>query len=589
MKTQTFIPGKDAAVEETIDRANSILTAIGFPVEPVTWLNPAPHCWSVHIRSTQCSHLYTNGKGTTKPACFASGLGEFIERLSTNFFFSDYSLEDANKSSSFMFYPDEKWFPIEKEDQLSLSFSNGHKILNKRLLSVYDPKNELRASHLLDNNSDDPDRGICCLPFSQLDSNETVFFPVGILNNLYVSNGMAAGNSRDECHSQALSEIIERYVKNLVIAKGLSLPTVPRAVLSKYPAIISILDTLQKHGMEVLVKDSSLGGRFPVICVLLAHPLSGGVFAAFGASFRFETAIERTLTELLQGRQLSQLNSFTPPVHDISLVSDTFNLESHFIDSDGLLSWNMFKTAADFPFSPWDFKGSTQKEFNLLKNLIVDNGYQIFIADYAHCGMNASRIIVPGMSEIYPIDDLQWNNKNSGNDIRKNLLRLPVMNNSELADFINTVELSGLNDQTLISDLIGVIFNQDLTWNSLSVGELKAIVFLALQQHEESSIWCNWCYDHTNLQPERKKLYRLLHTLLIFHLKGETAGDYSHGLNMFFTQEEIREAQSILAGKTRFHGLVFAASWQDISKAHNNLIDLYGKLNAIKGKHFLLL
>ena len=586
MNSQTYIPGKDATVEETIDRTNSILTKIGFPVEPVTWLNPAPHCWSVHIRSTDCEHLYTNGKGTTKSACLASGLGEFMERLSTNFFFSDYSLDNYHHGSPFMFFPDEKWFPFEDKDQLANSFSGGPGFLNEHLLNIYDPEDELTADHLRDNNSDDPDRGICCLPFSEINSEHTVYFPVGILNNLYVSNGMAAGNSRNECYSQALSEIIERYVKNLVISKGISLPSVPDKVLKNYPGVVSILEQLRNHEMEIMVKDCSLGGRFPVICVLLAHPLSGGVFAAFGASYRFETAIERTLTELLQGRRLSQLTSFTPPVHDLSLVADTFNLESHFIDSDGLLSWNMFKTVADYPFTPWDFTGSTQKEFDLLKNLIVSNGYQIYSADYTHCGMDTCRIIVPGMSEIYPVDDLLWNNKNSSNDIRKDLLRLLTMNDYELMNFIARLESAGLNDQSLISDLIGIAFDPNSSWYSFSVGELKTQIFLALQKHDEASSWCNWCYDHTNLPPERKRLYRLLYTLLNFKLKGETSSEYTGGVKMFFSEKEIQEAESIIAGKAKFHGLIFANTWQDISKAHNNLIDMYERLNTVKKQPF---
>jgi ribosomal protein S12 methylthiotransferase accessory factor len=33
----------------------------------------------------------------------------------------------------------------------------------------------------------------------------------------------------------------------------------------------------------VLVKDASLGGEYPVMCVTLMNPRTGGVFASFGA------------------------------------------------------------------------------------------------------------------------------------------------------------------------------------------------------------------------------------------------------------------------------------------------------------------
>ncbi len=450
-----LLPGKDAPLEDTINLATNLLNTIGFSAEPVSWINPAPDCWSVHIRSKECEHLYTNGKGTSQQASLASGLGEYLERLSTNFFFSDFFLEeDAEIKSPFLFYPDEKWFPVKVQNCIPQHSPDGIELLTSHLRRFYDPEQYLRFDHLRDHNSQDRNRGICCLPFKHLNSKKTVYFPVNILNNLYVSNGMAAGNSRTECYSQALSEIIERYVKNHVIANGVALPDVPISFVKNFPKINSILDEFKKHNITIQIKDCSLGGKFPVICILLAHRPTGGAYAAFGANFRFETAIERTLTELLQGRQLEQFDSFHPPVHEISLVSDSFNLESHFIDSDGLLSWDMFKTQPDHPFSPWNFSGTSQEEYVLLRDLIIHCGYQIYTADYNHCGMPACRIVVPGMSEVYPVDDLLWNNKNSGSTIRSQLLRIPHMNIVELQGFLNTVEKMNLNDQTLISVVV---------------------------------------------------------------------------------------------------------------------------------------
>ncbi|MBD3817026.1 MAG: hypothetical protein IE913_11395, partial [Halothiobacillus sp.] len=50
MSEHTFITGKDAALEDTIARVQGQLTALGFDIEETRWLNPVPHCWSVHIR-----------------------------------------------------------------------------------------------------------------------------------------------------------------------------------------------------------------------------------------------------------------------------------------------------------------------------------------------------------------------------------------------------------------------------------------------------------------------------------------------------------------------------------------------------------
>lgn len=588
MVSQTLSPGKDAPLEVTIELATGLLDHIGFSTEAVSWMNPAPDCWSVHIRSKKCEHLYTNGKGTSQQAALASGLGEYIERLSTNFLFSDFFLEgNPAHKKNFLFYPNEKWFPVENGDSIPLQSPGGNKLLSDHLLRFYDSEQKLQFDHLLDHNSGDSNRGICCLPFIPVNTGTPIYFPVSILNNLYVSNGMAAGNSKTECYSQALSEIVERYVKNRVIASGASLPDVPISILKKYPKIHSILSEFKKHDIAVQVKDCSLGGKFPVICALLSHRATGGAYAAFGANFRFETAIERTLTELLQGRKFDQLGAFHSPVHEISFAADSFNLESHFIDSDGLLSWDMFKDKPDYPFSPWDFSGTSEKECELLQDLIIRSGYQIYTADYNYCGMPACRIIVPGMSEIYPVDDLIWNNKNRGSIIRRQLLHLPHMDGVELQNFLGRLEELNMSDQYLISDLIGVLFDVDSVWYALSVGELKALIFLTLQQHEDAREWCNWCHQHGNLSENRQKLFRLLNTLLSFKVKGENFSSYRKGLRLYFGEEEIYAAKAIIAGKVTFPGLTFAASWQELSPSHCSLLKLYRQLDETKQRSII--
>ncbi len=83
--TQTFIPGKDAALEDSIARfQQNFQTSV--LIEEASWLNPVPNVWSVHIRDKECALCFTNGKGATKKAALASALGEYFERLSTNYF-----------------------------------------------------------------------------------------------------------------------------------------------------------------------------------------------------------------------------------------------------------------------------------------------------------------------------------------------------------------------------------------------------------------------------------------------------------------------------------------------------------------------
>lgn len=83
--TQTFIPGKDAALEDSIARFQQNFQTSAFRLKrPLA--ESVPNVWSVHIRDKECALCFTNGKGATKKAALASALGEYFERLSTNYF-----------------------------------------------------------------------------------------------------------------------------------------------------------------------------------------------------------------------------------------------------------------------------------------------------------------------------------------------------------------------------------------------------------------------------------------------------------------------------------------------------------------------
>ncbi|MFP3616802.1 YcaO-like family protein, partial [Paraburkholderia sp. SIMBA_050] len=84
------------------------------------------------------------------------------------------------------------------------------------------------------------------------------------IENLYLSNGMSAGNTLAEAQVQCLSEIFERAVKREIIEGEVALPDVPAEVMAKYPGILAGIEGLEAQGFPVLVKDASLGGEFPV-------------------------------------------------------------------------------------------------------------------------------------------------------------------------------------------------------------------------------------------------------------------------------------------------------------------------------------
>lgn len=66
MTEQTFILGKDAALEDSIAKFQQKLTALGFNIEEASWLNPVPNVWSVHIRDKTVRNVFLMVKGQVK-------------------------------------------------------------------------------------------------------------------------------------------------------------------------------------------------------------------------------------------------------------------------------------------------------------------------------------------------------------------------------------------------------------------------------------------------------------------------------------------------------------------------------------------
>ena len=583
---KTYITGKDAALEDSIHYFHQQLAKYQLDVKEASWLNPVANVWSVHIQNMQCPLCFANGKGASKKAALASALGEYFERLSTNYFFSDFYLGKQAATASFVHYPTEKWFLVPDDNTLPEG------ILSEKLLQFYDPNNELSATDLIDLQSSNRERGICALPFISQSDQKIVYVPVNLIANLYASNGMSAGNTRNEARVQALSEIFERYVKNKIIAEAMSLPTIPEEVIHRYPSVLASIESLENEGFPLYCFDASLGGKYPVICVVLFNPKNGTCYASFGAHPNFGVALERTVTELLQGRSLKDLDVFSPPSFDNDEIADLSNLETHFIDSSGLISWDLFKEKADYEFVDWDFSGTTEQEFNNLMAIFHEQNTEVLIMDYEHLGVYACRILAVGMSEIYPPEDLLIANNNMAIHLRDLIMSLPVKKYSaeQYLAIIEQLDEEGLDDFARIRELLGIATGKDNAWFTLRVGELKAMLALAAQDLEQAKLWIDWTIEMNEsiLSSERNHNYRCLQTLVNFILQRDVNkfNDYQMAFNKMYGQTSVEKMWQYAIGEKTFYGLNdFSTTTQSSNEnldqftMHQKLLSVYQKLH----------
>ena len=530
---------KEAPLQESISKMKAVLADVGCKTIFKEEKNPLQHCYSVNLSSQEAPHhIYSNGKGILSDASMASALGEYIERLQTNNFFIDFHLPNRK------YYPDEAAFGFEEE------------YISKELLAIYNPKGELSPEDLIDFNSDYEDK-IVSLPFIKQSTQEKAYIPLNILSNLYVSNGLATGNTPLEAKVQALSEIFERYAKIEIIKKGYSLPSFPDEVIKNFPKVYDDIQTLRKLGYKLEVLDASLGGKFPVTAISLINTQTSTLFVSFGAHPILEVSLERTMTELMQGRSLSNLDTFEVPTFDMSLVSDSFNLESHFVDSNGKLGFQFLSATKSFDYQPFSYNGNTtQDEYDFLSNILKSMNKESYIREYNYLGFYSCQIIVPTLSEVYPIDDLIYNNKNNAKRIRDMVLNFKDYNPEDIL-----IEIESLEDSLNVEKYIGVIFE-----NNFTMAEFKAQMFFLLNEFESAL---------EILEYLENKLGRVIVEIAKMQEKELDFDDYKEALYDIFSKEKVQKALNILDAKDTFIDIA-------LHKDYINMLKLYDKLERKK-------
>ncbi|VXC86931.1 OsmC domain/YcaO domain-containing protein [Pseudomonas sp. 9Ag] len=581
-ETSTYIAGKDLPLEQTIANMSGLLADLGMKIEIASWRNIVPNVWSLHIRDAHSPMCFTNGKGATKESALASALGEFIERLNCNFFYNDQFWGEDISNAEFVHYPNELWFKPGRKDALP------KEILDAYCLDIYNADGDLRGSHLYDTNSGNVERGICALPFVRQSDGEKVYFPSNLIENLFLSNGMSAGNTLAEAQVQCLSEIFERAVKREILEGEMALPDVPQDVLAKFPGIVAGIQGLEEQGFPVLVKDASLGGQFPVMCVTLMNPRTGGVFASFGAHPSFEVALERSLTELLQGRSFEGLNDLPQPTFESNAVTEPNNFVEHFIDSSGVVSWRFFSSKADFDFVEWDFTAegddANAKEAATLFGILEEMGKEVYMAIYEDLGAKACRILVPGYSEIYPVEDLIWDNTNKALLFRADILNLHSLDDAGLEALVERLEESELDDYTDITTLIGIEFDDNTAWGQLTILELKLLICLALQRFEDAKELVEAFLQFNDNTVERGLFYQAVNAVLEVELDEDLQlDDFEMNFRRMFGDIRMDAVIGSLDGSVRFFGLTPTSIKLEGLDRHLRLIDSYKKLHAARG------
>jgi len=340
----------------------------------------------------------SNGKDFDLEIAREKAYGEFYERFLCKNFFEDYFIDNL--------YEDAKHI----------------KFLNKKLYEIYEIEN-LQQEDLIDFNSSS--FKILSIPFEN-NKREITYFPINLIQNLYASNGMAFHFDKKKALFYALFEVMERYVKFYVLKN-----------------IYPLVKIHHKYNNEFIqIYDATLEDKYPVMA---ASFIKGNkIILTFGSDLDLEKAINKAYFELFQGRV--DLKFAGEIIDDVFQCADSFNLEKHFISSDGDVHKDIIN--GNFKEIKWQF----EEKFDYFD--------EFYIKDYSFKNYYAFHLIVPSFSEVYPIDDLIYNNKNQGKFYRDFVLKYKNYSKFEIIENFET-----LNQFLDVGKFIGVEFKENLNIN----------------------------------------------------------------------------------------------------------------------------
>lgn len=388
-ETLTDARFKDDSPTGTLRKIRSILAENGLETEEFWHESGVPYCHAITIR-IKGTTFTVNGKGLTREFALASGYGELMERLQLGYIGKFNSQKDGEDASN---------APRSTPEALLATDRRWYEALSRRAL---EETGETVTPEQILGQFLESDGTVALDHFYDLTNRRAAVFPRKLWSRIYSTNGCAAGNTLEEALVQAISEIVERQYRVRILAESLTLPDIPDSFLRRFPTAWKIITYVRSQGFRVMVKDCSLGEKFPMLCVCFIHEATGRYHTHFGAYPIFEIALQRALTETFQGRNIRDFaayENFTPEG-----TNTIRNAKHEFVRGTSEKPLSFFAGTPSYQFrEDVGFRGTNNKE--LLKECVeffTAKGMDILVRNGSSLGFPTCQVLIPGYSEVFP-------------------------------------------------------------------------------------------------------------------------------------------------------------------------------------------
>lgn len=237
-----------------------------------------------------------SGKGTTEEFALASGLAEMYERFCNRIFIYTNPLLtkkfiDINKQKN-------GYYIDKNEKSIDFNLIQQEKELYEWFKAFFTTDEEVKTYFdIICPN------GYYGVPFVEIgNSSNKKYLDIRILQHMGTSTGMAAGNTIEEALVQGLSEIFERHVaEEFFKCEQEKYFVINKSALNN--ELQTMIKRIEETGNTIEIYDLSYNFNYPVVLSILTNSQTGNFFIDFGSSPIFDIAVERSLTELYQGKK----------------------------------------------------------------------------------------------------------------------------------------------------------------------------------------------------------------------------------------------------------------------------------------------
>ncbi len=382
---------KDCTPTQTISNVRRVLRDMEIVPLERSLHSPIPDCFSVQLELREFPGLSVAGKGTSKEWALASAYGELMEYIQNRVFPGlIFGLMPAPATL----------FP----DQITSTFAEAWADARPVLEGLVEAP--VAASPI-------SSKRLERVPWLCVDSGRVEYLPIRLLHLACGTNGMCAGNTPAEALVHGICEMMEHFVvKQIYLGNKTRFPTIPESA-ARCSDSYTLVDSVQQAGYRVIVKDCTLGGRYPVLGLILLHPESGSYRVKFASDPSFDIALQRCVTEAFQG--IATLRSPASWMNRLDFSSPNFTYGPyHSRDKNRLVAYYRtmtFGTGAmprEIMFSEGEpsyeraFVSeavSNEAALKFLAHRLKENERCLYIRDVSFLGFPTFRVYVPGMSE----------------------------------------------------------------------------------------------------------------------------------------------------------------------------------------------